>query len=1066
MYLFRATASLHVGVTLLRLLASVLSDVREAARATVPGGGEEAEAAADEAVAAPSVATALLDDMAVPALVSSQHMASEGTPGDIVQLLASAGAGGGAGSGPSLKPEFDPVHKGPGATFSNGNKTWTATRGSNNWGVAVEGISSGQASWEFEIISDMDDDEQGCCGFATRKPVIQGGYSNGGSDINCIRHYNGGLYTAGSQNRSIDAIHPGCVVRFDANMDKGEVTVFIDGSKQSGAPHFTGLKGKTIWPAVTAYGSSVSIKFKSYKKAGAKGDGDQASYHQLIHGSLPLAVGDVRSQKFVGRLGALSGQGYTKTKIKVAGARLPHAYSMWPGAGSTANARPVGGKATAASGGAASESKTGEQGGEADPAMALVGADVGLDDAYARWDMAQVIESAEKQVKEAKKKAKKGGDKDDKKKGGDKKGKKGPDKPVVDAVPSNVGVLYLQFALDDSTQKTAIPVAVDVLVDGRLAARTAPMAPTAGTMAENDFIKACVEPNDFRPGTVVPSKVPQVYRVAVSRSSTVELRAKTVPGARCQSKQALAAALGKRQAARVVVACLEADTKLEGQDDFVGMRTVSQPEGTVLPPVMDHSQVGMGIGQALSQAAQVLLELCTAHNVATRQAVLVTGDDLGDDADDDKKGKEEEEKEAEEEKGDGDDKSKGLSKAASKAKRAADALKRLRKKLEEPMAVEVRGDTLQSIGEVLKDVRGLAEIEARRFASKHGLPAVAAAKPYEVGPASQCAAGLMRAAECNLRRLVASRIDPRAVGILLPGDKGAPARGTLGGLHAALDSYVKNESGEPADVLPELRYAAANAVDAGLEVLYPTPAERRKLVAGVLGDGATLELQFAFPTVKKPPMALPGMEGLGEDDEDEDEDDLDGIASAEAGELEGCPKSRIRAIRDISKRDVRFDRAMMLAQLAAEQRGFRTELVGKWGQYLHLLVELPAPKDGAAAAAAGASESKESAGTGSDAVQFVSEELGVVFERAGMGAWQIPKGCTEPRIPMEIKRFAVFDGADRNFEQAGLGFVRLFPASACSFDRALAGVSRFVGGDGSDQADAGAGSGPASGAGM
>lgn len=341
--------------------------------------------------------------------------------------------------------------------------------------------------------------------------------------------------------------------------------------------------------------------------------------------------------------------------------------------------------------------------------------------------------------------------------------------------------------------------------------------------------------------------------------------------------------------------------------------------------------------------------------------MLVTGEDFGDGSDEKEEAKEDAD-EGDQGEGSnagagGDAKSKSISDAAKTARRVTDSLRRLRQRLEEPLSVEVRGDTLSSIGEALMDVRGMAETEARRFSETHGLAAAAAAKPFEVGPASQCAAGLMRAAECNLRRLVASRIDPRAVGILLPGDRGAPARGTLGSLHAALDSYVKTESGEPANVLPELRYAAANAVDAGLEVLYPTPAERRKLVAGVLGDGATLELQFAFPTVKKPRVALHGLD-LGDGDEDEDgEEDFGGGGSED---LEGLSRVKKRAIRDISKRDVRFDRAMMLAQLAAEQRGFRTELVGKWGHYLHLLVELPAPRE------TGVSGKK--GGRGSDAV--------------------------------------------------------------------------------------------------
>ena len=55
--LYQSTASLHTAVLLLRLLASVLSDVREAAKASEAGGGEGAEAAADAATLVPVLGT-------------------------------------------------------------------------------------------------------------------------------------------------------------------------------------------------------------------------------------------------------------------------------------------------------------------------------------------------------------------------------------------------------------------------------------------------------------------------------------------------------------------------------------------------------------------------------------------------------------------------------------------------------------------------------------------------------------------------------------------------------------------------------------------------------------------------------------------------------------------------------------------------------------------------------------------------------------------------------------------------------------------------------------------------
>jgi len=370
-----------------------------------------------------------------------------------------------------------------------------------------------------------------------------------------VRHYNGRIYQAGMHaSKSIDAIHPDQVVRFDANMSKGEVTVSIDGRTQAGAPHFTGLKGKTIYPAVTAYGSEVSIRFKSFKKKGAVASGGRSGhFHRLVAGALPLAVGDVKSSRFAGKLGSMAGQGYGKTKLAVAGSKMEYGFSLWPGAGGTANGKGNRGTASAsasasAAGGAGlSESKGDEE--DADPMAALAGVDVGLEEAYARWDMGQVLQAAEEQVKEAKKKAKKQGGKDDDKKDGKSKGKgkgKAKGKPTVTAVPSNIGVLYLQFALDDSTQKTAIPVSVDVIVDGHLVARSKPMVPECKPAHKMSFGGNELGSDHSRPEAVDPVKVPQIFRVAVTKTSTVELRARVVPEARRQTAAAVDAGIGKR----------------------------------------------------------------------------------------------------------------------------------------------------------------------------------------------------------------------------------------------------------------------------------------------------------------------------------------------------------------------------------------------------------------------------------------------------------------------------------------------------------------------------------------
>jgi hypothetical protein len=133
-----------------------------------------------------------------------------------------------------------------------------------------------------------------------------------------------------------------------------------------------------------------------------------------------------------------------------------------------------------------------------------------------------------------------------------------------------------------------------------------------------------------------------------------------------------------------------------------------------------------------------------------------------------------------------------------------------------------------------------------------------------------------------------------------------------------------------------LQAAAGDAIDAGLHVFYPSPHQRRELLAGLVARGATVELQFRFPAYLPlpPPAARPTGSGGGGNGKD-----ADSKAAAAAAVVSPL-------------RDLRWERALLLVQLEAEARGWRCELVGAHGGCLHLLVRLP-PAAPAQTAAAG-----------------------------------------------------------------------------------------------------------------
>jgi hypothetical protein len=97
-------------------------------------------------------------------------------------------------------------------------------------------------------------------------------------------------------------------------------------------------------------------------------------------------------------------------------------------------------------------------------------------------------------------------------------------------------------------------------------------------------------------------------------------------------------------------------------------------------------------------------------------------------------------------------------------------------------------------------------------------------------------------------------------------------------------------------------------------------------------------------------------------------------------------------------------------------------------------------------------------------VAFLERGFAHVFARAGLGQWLIPSGCDEPPVPLKIQRVAAFGPAPPNVgagtaaaaagatapaavpsvhgfdDGVAAGLVRIFPASAGSFDAIKSGI--------------------------
>jgi hypothetical protein len=122
--------------------------------------------------------------------------------------------------------------------------------GENSYAVANIGFSSGQASWEFKLIEDKQDDEFSCLGAAI-KPLSNPTY-NRSPNLMMLECYNGKLHWGDNGNRlkeKITKVHEGDLVRIELDMEKGELSYKVNGEDQgvcfNNIPH-----GTTVYPAV------------------------------------------------------------------------------------------------------------------------------------------------------------------------------------------------------------------------------------------------------------------------------------------------------------------------------------------------------------------------------------------------------------------------------------------------------------------------------------------------------------------------------------------------------------------------------------------------------------------------------------------------------------------------------------------------------------------------------------------------------------------------------------------------------------------------------------------------
>ncbi len=154
--------------------------------------------------------------------------------------------------------------------------------------------------------------------------------------------------------------------------------------------------------------------------------------------------------------------------------------------------------------------------------------------------------------------------------------------------------------------------------------------------------------------------------------------------------------------------------------------------------------------------------------------------------------------------------------------------------LEVPFCVQVSGESFTVLHALLELLMPLA-------VAAPPPPSDAPAAPLPASPSASAAlASALRLVKANFQRLQLSRVSPSDVGALDAAGNPTPA---VAGLHRALRALMHPTSGYP----PGVQLLAAQAIDAGMEVLHSTPDLRADLLSALIAQHSAAGSAMSLP---------------------------------------------------------------------------------------------------------------------------------------------------------------------------------------------------------------------------
>jgi hypothetical protein len=126
-------------------------------------------------------------------------------------------------------------------------------------------------------------------------------------------------------------------------------------------------------------------------------------------------------------------------------------------------------------------------------------------------------------------------------------------------------------------------------------------------------------------------------------------------------------------------------------------------------------------------------------------------------------------------------------------------------------------------------------------------------------------------------------------------------------------------------------------------------------------------------------------------------------------------------VQERDQEDPRYERLMLMLQFECIRMGWQHAVRGSWRFFMHLVVQVP---------------------VGTDSELALTQHFAPCIHKAGFAGWQVTAGAQEMAI--NLQRHLHWNRVEKMCQEAGVGWIRVYPRDVAEFGDVLADVEGFL----------------------